>query len=169
MNNSDCTILASQVNCLGNVNVFNFIFTEYKHNCFNIVIPICQGIPGYTKTQRSLERQRQVSDLLISILRRKSNESDVCYTLRKEITCMNFLMPCTDSGLVKLCRDRCLNFFNTCTTLFPVSREVCLSFPSREGTPIESDVCNVTHWPGAWKWPIPENPVTPTSGKRNAI
>ena len=147
----------------------NSIDTEYKHGCFDIVIPLCQGIPGFTTTVVRPEGQREKAVWLRSIIYRNSNESDRCITLRKEMHCVNFLMPCVNGELGYLCRDRCLNFFNMCRTPFAFGSDMCMEFPRREGTPIQSAICNVAHWPQAQNWQIPENSVTPTSGKSNAL
>ena len=147
----------------------NSIDTEYKHGCFDIVIPLCQGIPGFNETVVPTNVQREKAFWLRSLIYRNSNESDRCIALRKEMFCVDHLMPCVNGGLGYLCRDRCLNFFNTCRTPFSFGSDMCMEFPRREGTPIQSSICSVTHWPRAQNWQIPENPVTPTSGKTNAL
>ena len=115
------------------------------------------------------EGQRAKTDWLRSFIYRNANESDICITLRKEMICVDFLTPCVNDGLGHICRDSCLNFFNTCRTPFPIGSDMCMAFPSREGTPIESAICIITHWPTAWNWQIPENHVTPISGKNNTL
>lgn len=132
--------------------------TSYAHNCSDIVVPACQGIPGYTKTVVSEEVQRKYSDWI----RRKINYNPLrhnCSKPRKEIICAENLPACVDSTAAFLCRDNCYKFFNACTSPFFYGKDMCIEFPKRGDTPKDSVICKQNHWPRTENWKLSEKPT----------
>ena len=142
--------------------MFRF-FSEYTHNCSDIVVQACQGIPGYTKTVASEAIQNIHSRYIEQQI--KYNKSDSCSEKRKEIVCAENLPACVDGAAGFLCRDSCEQFFNTCKSPFFYSSDMCIEFPRRGDTPKDKVICKQTHWPRAENWRLPENPVTTPPSK----
>lgn len=132
---------------------------KYKHNCSDIVIDECKGIPGYTKTVVSPETQRTYQNYLKRTI--KYNASDTCSPLRKEIVCAENLPACFEGRVGFLCRNNCLSFFDKCKTPFFYGRDMCMEFPKRErDAPNDLSICKQMHWPRSENWEIAENPST---------
>lgn len=137
----------------------------YKHNCSDLVVPSCQGIPGYTKTVVSKDVQLKYSDWI----RRKIDydSKDNCSKPRKEIVCAENLPACVDNTAAFLCRDSCLKFFNTCTSPFFYGKDMCMEFPERGAdTPKDSVICKQSHWPRSENWQLSEKPTSKTGKTR---
>ena len=143
----------------------HFISTAYKHNCSDIVIDDCRGIPGYTKTVVSEKTQSRYQNYIKSKIKH-DHEGDNCSSLRKEIVCAENLPACIDGTTAFLCRDNCLSFFDKCLSPFFYGSDMCMEFPRREVTGKESPICKQTHWPRSENWQLPEitNTPTPTPG-----
>ena len=140
-----------------------YCLSGYAHNCSDIVVPACKGIPGYTKTVVSEEVQRRYSDWI----KRKINYNptrDNCSKPRQEIICAENLPACVDSTAAFLCRDNCYKFFNTCTSPFFYGKDMCMEFPKRGDTPKDSVICKQNHWPRTENWKLTEKPTKGKSG-----
>ena len=133
------------------------IFLAYKHNCSDIVVPACQGIPGYTKTVVSEAIQRRYQNHIVNTIGQGTNST--CQEKRKEIVCAENLPGCIDGSAAFLCRDTCEKFFNTCKSPFFYGIDMCMEFPSRETTPKSASICKQTHWPRAENWDFRANPT----------
>lgn len=139
----------------------------YKHNCSDIVVPACKGIPGYTQTVVSEAIQRRYQKYIDGTIGQRTNGT--CYEKRKEIVCAENLPGCIDGSAAFLCRDTCEKFFNTCKSPFFYEIDMCMEFPSRESTPKSASVCKQTHWPRAENWNFSATPTgqpvtAPTEG-----
>lgn len=130
---------------------------KYKHNCSNIVIPACQGIPGYTQTVVSEAIQRRYQHHIINTIGKDTNST--CHKKRKEIVCAENLPGCINGSAAFLCRDTCDKFFNACKSPFFYEKDMCMEFPSRETTSKSASVCKQTHWPRAENWDFRANPT----------
>ncbi|XP_027048621.1 uncharacterized protein LOC113676195 [Pocillopora damicornis] len=129
----------------------------YKHNCSDIVVPACKGIPGYTQTVVSEAIQRRYQRYIDGTIGLRTNGT--CYEKRKEIVCAENLPGCIDGSAAFLCRDTCEKFFNTCKSPFFYEKDMCMEFPSRESTPKSASVCKQTHWPRAENWNFSATPT----------
>lgn len=129
----------------------------YKHNCSDIVVPACKGIPGYTQTVVSEAIQLRYQRYIDGTIGQRTNGT--CYEKRKEIVCAENLPGCIDGSAAFLCRDTCEKFFNTCKSPFFYEKDMCMEFPSRESTPKSASVCKQTHWPRAENWNFSATPT----------
>ena len=146
----------------------DIIFSGYTHNCSDIVIPACQGIPGYTKTVVSEEMQRKYSGWMARRINYRPN--DTCSELRKEIMCAENVPACIDNTAGFLCRENCYKFFNKCATPFFYSIDMCMEFPKRVNTSKELVICKQTHWPRAENWKLEAgSTVTSKAGRDSSI
>lgn len=137
---------------------FSFVIClAYKHNCSDIVVPACKGIPGYTQTVVSEAIQRRYQRYIDGTIGLRTNGT--CYEKRKEIVCAENLPGCIDGSAAFLCRDTCEKFFNTCKSPFFYEKDMCMEFPSRESTPKSASVCKQTHWPRAENWNFSATPT----------
>ena len=144
-------------------------FTEYTHECSDIVIDECRGIPGFTKTVVSPQMQKLYQNFINSSINYNASDPQ-CSRLRKEIVCAENMPACHNGSAWFLCRDNCLNFFEKCQSPFFYGKNMCMEFPKREGSaPGKFPVCKQTHWPRSENWQIPvENRhtlATPSVGK----
>ncbi|XP_068743383.1 uncharacterized protein [Montipora capricornis] len=135
----------------------------YTHQCTEILIPACQGIPGYTHTiwsKKSQEKHRKDVEIAVNTSYLHGNQSA---SLRKEFACMNRMRPCINNASAFICQDKCLKYYNAYKTPLRTKKDFCSEFPKREGESMESDICEVKHWHLAGNWHLPDDEEKPTA------
>ncbi|KAK2573281.1 hypothetical protein P5673_000920 [Acropora cervicornis] len=145
----------------------------YRERCFTPANYRDSGkrIPGFTKTVVSPHMQQRYQNFINSSINYNASDPQ-CSRLRKEIVCAENMPACHNGSAWFLCRENCLNFFETCQSPFFYGKNMCMEFPKREGSaPGKFPICKQTHWPRSENWQIPiENPhtlatlATPTVG-----
>lgn len=135
----------------------------YTHNCSEIMVPACRGIPGFTHSILSQSTQLARRKYLESALNASYLGNDQCAPLLKELTCAAYLRPCVENGDALLCQDKCLKTHNACHSSFPTRKEACEELPKRgEDTSLDSAICKVKHWPLSSNWHLPDDEMAPS-------
>ena len=120
--------------------------------CSNVVVPLCQGL-GYDKTFVPEAKQREKVKWMETVIGNYTADGR-CGEMRRQFVCTDYIQPCKDSKLQRLCRHKCNKFFDTCNfTMYGIlTKSICMEFPEGDMT---TDLCWETNWPKYENWPKP--------------